>query len=257
MRKRRNTKNRPDLEQLEPKRPLSAGGSAAPLAELKAGVHVPSTRRLEAPKIAPNAADRAQEADAAGSISATAVKPNFGFLVYRLTNPNPFNDTLIPPFAGHVLVQSTPPVPGQVYNVLSVIVRNGTAQTFNASSGFMVQLAGQTQRTPILTGNEVWKPGQEFVFYVLTKQYYPLVNQVSGGFRFFLGGAESTAIPGPSGIFLRLTYNPATIDHTLDQISAFGQGAQGGAGIRTGIAVTNIYEFVSAKTNRKDYGGYF
>jgi hypothetical protein len=184
------------------------------------------------------------------------VKPNFGFLVYRLTNPNRFNNTMIPPF-GNVLVQSAQPVPGQVYNVLSVVVRNGTAQTFDASSGFSVRLTGQHQRTPILTGNEQWKPGQRIVFYVLTKKYYPLKNQVSDGFEFFLGGARSVAIPGPSGIFLRLKYDPATFNRTLDAIVAFGPGAAGGSGVKTGIAVTNIYEFLSAKTRRNDFGGLF
>ena len=33
------------------------------------------------------------------------------------------------------------------------------------------------------------KPGQDFIFYVLTKKYYPLLNQVTSGFQFKLGGA--------------------------------------------------------------------
>jgi hypothetical protein len=221
MRQRPDTKFRPGLERLDEKQLLSVVASTAP------------------------------------SVSASAVKPNFGFLVYRITNPNPFNDKLIPPFSGHVLVQARQPVPGQVYNVLQLAMRNGTAQTFTASSGFEVMFPGQRTRTPILTGDQQWKPGQEFVFYVLTKKYYPLANQVSSGFHFFLGGAESTAIPGPSGIFLRLKYNPATIDRTLDSIVAFGQGAQGGAGIKFGLPDTAIYEFVSSKTRRSDFGGYF
>ncbi len=83
---------------------------------------------------------------------------------------------------------------------------------------------------PILTGNEQWKPGQEFVFYVLTKKYYPMPSQVTSGFQFILGGASSIAIPGPSGIFLRLKYNPATFDRTLDSIVAFGQGRKAALG---------------------------
>ena len=104
-----------------------------------------------------------------------------GYLVYRITNPNRFNNKLIPPFS-QVLVQSRQPVPGQVYNVLYVAVRNGTAQTFDASSGFTVKFPGQPASFPILTGSEQWKPGQEFVFYVLTKKYYPLPSR--GHFRF-------------------------------------------------------------------------
>jgi hypothetical protein len=204
-------------------------------------------------------------ANAHHSITISATKPNSGYLVYRITNPNPFNDRLIPPFS-HVLVQATQPVPGQVYNVLDVVVRNGTARTFDASSGFMVRFPGQPVSIPILTGNEQWKPGQEFVFYVLTKKYYPLpVNGtprdkpslVTGGFNFLLGGARSVAIPGPSGIVLRIRHDPARFDRALDAIVAFGQGAEGGAGVKYGLPDTAIYEFVSAKTRRSDFGGYF
>jgi hypothetical protein len=226
MRRRSTAKFYPRFEPLERKQPLSAGVSTAAAA-------------------------------AAGQpISANAIKPNHGYLVYRRTNPNPFNNTLIPPF-GQVLVQGTKPVPGQVYNVLSVVVRNGTLQTFDAKSGFFVKLSRQGNYTPILTGNQQWKPGEQIVFYVLTKKYYPIDNQVSGGFQFLLDAAHSVAIPGPSGIFLRLTYNPATFARTLDSIVAFGQGAQGGAGVKTGMAVTNFFEFVNAKTQRNDYGGLF
>ncbi len=198
-----------------------------------------------------------QQAIAASTISASATKPNYGFLVYRITNPTPFNNKLTPPFSGHVLVQSAQPVPGQVYNVLYVAVRNGTAQTFDASSGFTVHFPGQSRTFPILPGNQVWKPGQEFIFYVLTKKYYPAPQVVTSGFDFDLGGAYSAAIPGPSGIFLRLTYKPATINRVLDSIVAYGQGAEGGAGIKYGLPDTAIYEFVSSKTHRPDFGGYF
>ena len=112
-------------------------------------------------------------------------------------------------------------MPGQVYNVLYVVVRNGTVHTFDASSGFRVRFPGQHNSVPILTGSEQWKPGQEFVFYVLTKKYYPVPNVVSSSFEFDLGGARSVAIPGPSGIFLRLKYNPATFARILDSIVAF------------------------------------
>jgi hypothetical protein len=80
---------------------------------------------------------------------------------------------------------------------------------------------------------------------------------VTDGFEFDLGGARSVGIPGPSGIFLRLKYNPATFARTLNAIVAYGQGAEGGAGVRTGLADTAIYEFLSAKTRRIDFGGYF
>ena len=102
---------------------------------------------------------------------------------------------------------------------------------------------------PILTGNEQWKPGQILVFYVLTKKYYP-VSFVAGGFQFDLGGRSSTAVPGPSGIFLRLKYNPATFARTLNWIVAYGQGNQVGKGAKYGLPNTSINELTDARTRR-------
>jgi hypothetical protein len=174
-----------------------------------------------------------------------------GFLAFRVTQ-KPYK--LVPPFQ-QVLVQSVQPIPGQVYNVLNIAVKNGTARTFDASSGFTVRLPGG-HSFPILTGTQEWKPQQVIVFYVLTKKYYPLA-QVPGGFQLDLGGRSSTLIPGPSGIFLRLTYNPHTFARTLDWIVAFGPGAQGGLGPKFGLPDTAINEFVLATTRRIDYGGHF
>jgi hypothetical protein len=163
----------------------------------------------------------------------------------------------MPTPAGQVLVQSKQPVPGKVYNVLQVTVRNGTAQTFTASNGFEVRFPGQKATFPILTGNEQWKPGQVYVFYVLSTKYYPLPDAVQDGFDFDLGGARSVGIPGPSGIFLRLKYNPATFPKTLDWIVQHGPGTEGGAGLKYGLPVTSIQAFVSSKTRRSDFAGYF
>jgi hypothetical protein len=269
------TKFSPGLERLEEKQPLSVGASTAPFVGPKAGSGASASHPADTPGAPGAVADipknqavptrqgkPAREGagspavDAPNSISLSAVQPKHGFLVYRITNPDPFNNKLIPPFS-HVLVQSRLPIPGQVYNVLYLAVRNGTAQTFDASSGFMVRFPGQHGSFPILTGSEQWKPGQEFVFYVLTKKYYPLPSVVTSGFEFNLGNARSVAIPGPSGIFLRLKYDPAKFARTLDSIVAFGPGAEGGSGVKYGLPDTAIYEFVSAKTRRMDFGGYF
>jgi hypothetical protein len=235
MRERPTQRFRPDLEPLEAKRLLTATTPAGP------PVH------LAPPALA---------AGGGGTVTPAAKKPNFGYLVYRITNPTGMINTLTPPF-GHVLLQARQPVPGQVYNILMVAVKNGTKQTFDSTSGFFARFPGQTGYFPILKGNEQWKPGQDFIFYVLTKKYYPVPNVVTSGFQFLLAGAFSTAIPGPSGIFLRIKYDPATINHILDYAATQGPGAQGGAGIRFGLPVTSIYAFVSAKENRKDFGGYF
>jgi hypothetical protein len=259
MHRRRAMNYLPRLERLEGKQLLSS--------------NAPTSLAAHAPLIshsahAPGAvADAGQVAMSQGSSDLVlmpqsvsqvpaAQKPNFGFLVYRITNPNRFNRTMQPPF-GQVLVQAQQPIPGQVYNVLFVVVRNGTAQTFDSSSGFAVRIPQSTQSFPILTGNEQWKPGQRIVFYILTKKYYPMPSVVHSGFEFDLGGARSVAIPGPSGIFLRIKYDPAKFPQTLNNVVVFGQGNQGGRGAKFGLPNTAINEFLSSKTRRIDFGGYF
>jgi hypothetical protein len=255
MRRRPIPKFRPDLERFEDKRLLSAVASTTPVgvATLKGGT--------ASTALHPAAASGARD----GSRPVTPPHPGrgtagIGFLGFRVTQkPYP----LVPPFP-HVLVQATKPIPGQVYNVLYVALRNGTNQTFNASSGFTVRIPGFTgthrvadKGFPILTGDQQWKPGQVMVFYILGKEYYPMSPQVAAGFQFNLGGRSTTLIPGPSAIFLRLTYNPATFDRTLDWIVAYGQGAQLGTGPKFGMPDTAINTFVSAGTHRIDYGGHF
>ena len=226
MRQRSTMRFRPGLEQFEEKQLLSAGSLTT-----HAGPQTKDLRRQPAP---PGA---------------------FGYLAFRVTNtPWQLTYKLVPPFQ-QVLVQSSQPVPGQVYNVLSIAVKNGTAQTFDASSGFTVRLPGG-HSLPILTGTEQWKPQQVIVFYILTKKYYPLA-QVPGGFQLDLGGRSSTLVPGPSGIFLRLKYNPATFARTLNWIVAYGQGNQVGKGAKYGLPNTSINEFVDARTRRIDFGGHF
>jgi hypothetical protein len=183
--------------------------------------------------------------------SETVSSAGSAFTLFRITDTAfPLTVHLKPPFQ-QVLVQARPPVPGQEYNILFLSVRNGTARTFNASDGFRVRLSTSgpaiPASVPILTGQQQWKPGQFIVFYVLTKKYYPVSPKVAGGFTFNFAKGQ-VAIPGPSGIFLRLHYNPATFASTLDQIVAFGQGAQGGKGSRLGLPDTAIWQFVSAKT---------
>jgi hypothetical protein len=230
MRRRSTMRFRPGLEQFEEKQLLSAGSLTT-----HAGPQTKDLRRQPAP---PGA---------------------FGYLAFRVTNTpwqTPYK--LVPPFQ-QVLVQSRQPVPGQVYNVNTVTVKNGTSQTFTASNGFTVRMTNQPRSFrgfPILTGNEQWKPGQILVFYVLIKKYYP-VSFVAGGFQLDLGGRSSTLVPGPSGIFLRLKYNPATFARTLDWIVAFGQGNQLGKGAKFGLPNTAINEFVDARTHRIDFGGHF
>ena len=126
--------------------------------------------------------------------------------------------------------------------MLSVSVRNSTRQTFDAESGFAVRLTGQTRSFPVLTGTQTWKPGQVMVFYVLTQKYYPVRPATSAGFEFDLAGSRGVAVPGPSGIFLRVKYNPARFPRTLDWIVAHGPGSKGH---ELGLPDTAIFEFTS------------
>ena len=117
--------------------------------------------------------------------------------------------------------------------MLQIAVRNGTGKTFTAADGLTVRVPGFTgtrhvpgNALPVLTGDEVWKPKTWIVFYILSKKYYPMSPQVAAGFQLQVGGRSSTLVPGPSAIFLRLKYDPATFASTLDWIVAYGQGAQ-------------------------------
>jgi len=231
MRGRSSTRYQPALETFEPRQLLSAGALAN---------H--------------GAAKTGQAHSLAASTDNSHSHLPTKFLAFRVTN-TPFQTPykLIPPFQ-QVLVQSAQPVPGQTYNVLQISVKNGTAQTITASNGFTVRLTTQTKSFPVLTGTQVWKPKQVIVFYVLTKKYYPL-PVLSGGFQFDMGGGSSTLVPGPSGIFLRLKYNPATFARSLNWIVAYGQGNQVGKGAAYGLPNTSINEFVAASTRRPDFGG--
>ena len=230
MRQRSTMRFRPGLEQFEEKQLLSAGSLTT-----HAG---------------PQAKDLRRQPEPAGA---------FGYLAFRVTNTpwqTPYK--LVPPFQ-QVLVQSGQPVPGQVYNVNDVTVKNGTSQTFTASNDFTVRMTNQPRSFggfPILTGNEQWKPGQVIVLYVLTKKYYP-VSFVAGGFQLDLGGRSSTLVPGPAGIFLRLKYDPATFARTLNWIVAYGQGNQVGQGAKYGLPNTSINEITDARTRRIDFAGHF
>jgi hypothetical protein len=262
MRPRSIMKFRPGLEPFEAKQLLSAGSLTTHVVSAKDG-----SRALARQSAVMSAAHEPALDIAKSHAKPPAHTPGhqpappgaFGYLVFRVTNtPYQTPYKLIPPFQ-QVLVQGKKPIPGQVYNVNDVTVKNGTAQTFTASNGFTVRLTNQPRSFggfPILTGDEEWKPGQILVFYVLTKKYYP-VSFVAGGFQFNLGGRSSTAIPGPSGIFLRLKYDPATFARTLNWIVAFGQGNQVGKGASFGLPNTSINQLVDSRTQRPDFAGHF
>ncbi len=262
MRRHSIMKVRPGLEPFEARQLLSAGSLTTHAAIAHDGSRAVALASAETSRAHRSAGDnatshaRAQVGDHAhGPAPARAS----GYLLFRVTNtPYQTPYKLVPPFQ-QVLVQGRKPVPGQVYNVCDVTVKNGTRLTFTAKNDFTVRTTNQSRSFagfPILTGNETWKPGQILVFYVLTKKYYPFA-EVAGGFQFNLDGRSSTTVPGPSGIFLRLKYDPATFARTLNWIVGYGQGNQVGQGAQFGLPNTSINELVSARTHRGDFAGHF
>jgi hypothetical protein len=236
MSQRPSPEYRPALERLEEKRPLSGVTSPAAIAH----------SHHQAPAVGSAGASNPVQ-DEGSTIERTPAQRGSrvtGVTLDRITNPTPFNAVFKPPFA-HVLVQSRQPVPGQVYNVLFISVYNATGRTFNASDNLTVRITDQTpaHAVPILTGTQQWKPRERMVFYVLTKQYYPLSPVVSAGFQFNFIHPPVTAIPGPSGIFLRVKYNPATFARVLDTIVVSGPGARGH---ELGLPDTAIWEIIPA-----------
>ena len=249
MPRRSVNKFKPRLERVEDRQLLSGGGAAASGAGLRASVRSPA--HATGANVGSGAS---AQASAAQSGPARLPTRFYGF---RITNPKTTKVNLTPPFL-QTLVQAAQPVPGQIYNLNYVVVKNGTGQTLTASNDFMVRLTnqGKIDGFPVLTGTEQWKPGKWLVLYVLTPRYYSF-SFVPGGFQLNLGGASTTLVPGPSSIFLRLPYNPATFSRTLNHIVAFGQGAQLGRGAAIGMPDTAVNEIVAGRTFRTDYGGHF
>lgn len=217
---------RPSLERLETKQPLSAGVSAAQAVGTTAE---PSISVLTTEPFASSGqlADHQNglSVQGAGALPAPGVtRVEFD----RVTNPKGNNALFNPPF-GHVLVQTRVPVSGQVYNILFISVYNGSGSTFTSSDNITVRTSNTPagQYFPILQGDQEWKPGGRIVFYVLSKKYYPFTPTQSAGFQFNFISRRVAAVPGPSGIALRIKYNPATFDRVLDRAVTSGPGAIG------------------------------
>ena len=146
---------RPAIEQLEAKQLLSAGS----LAQILAAKHDPGALTIHSAgtssaQVAPPTSRSATRHKRRALRHTPAPPGAVGYLAFRVTNtPHQTPYKLVPPFQ-QVLVQAEQPVPGQVYNVLDVTVKNGTSQTFNASNGFTVRLTNQPRSfsVPILTG---------------------------------------------------------------------------------------------------------
>lgn len=262
MRKRSVQRMRPGIERLEARQTLNAGPSTNPLAMLGSAPRAAALqqfeelRRLREGRIAlanqrrldqVRAALPAQTAAGPTANAAFQHQPRasvHGFTIDRITNPTPVSAIFNPPFQ-FVRVQTRDPIPGQSYNAIYISVRNRTHRTFTAADGMTVKVTtqGPGHNYPILTGDQVWKPGQTFVFYFLTKKYYTsaLNPPASAGFAFNFTEPRVVAIPGPSGIFQRIVYNPETFPNVLQSIVIGGPGAKGH---RLGLPDTDLWEIV-------------
>jgi hypothetical protein len=92
-------------------------------------------------------------------------------------------------------------------------VRNGTAQTFGAGSGFSVQVSGGLSVQPFPRGTAQWKPGSVLVFYTLAQS--PSVFPPNFTFNFKGSVAEK-----PTSIFYNVQYNPSTFAQFLNNLVA-------------------------------------
>ena len=137
---------------------------------------------------------------------------------------------LTPPF-GHVLVQTQQPVPGQVYNILYISVRNGDrADVRREQTASTVRLPDQTPASyPILTGDQDWKPGRRIRLLRPDQEVLPAAIQIHSGFEFNLADARSVAIPGPVGDLPAAQVQPRDVRPGRSTTSSVGPGpgAQG------------------------------
>ncbi|QDV34712.1 hypothetical protein ElP_26060 [Tautonia plasticadhaerens] len=176
-----------------------------------------------------------------------SASPVSGVTMERITNPTPINTRIVPPLS-QVRVQDREPIPGQSYNVVFVTVRNSTGRTFDARDGLAVQVTGQGpgHSYPILSGADTWDPREVFVFYFLTKEYYPLEPVQSAGFEFNFVNPRVVAIPGPSGFFQRILYDPETFPRVLDAVVVGGPGSKGR---HLGLPDTSLWEIIPSNLN--------
>ena len=221
----------PGIERLEAKQLLSAAPAWRP----------GQATRFRLPR-RPTLRRQAQQ----NTVSPDGKKPGFGYLLFRITNPNTYNKTLRPPF-NQVLVQTQQPVPGQVYNILFVVGEEWHGTNLQCEQWFLCEDPSISCDLPILTGNEQWKSGQQIVFYIMTKKYYPLPST-----RFMTDSSSTWPARGRSefrdhresisGSNTILPHSP-----TRSIISSALVKAQGGGGVRFGMPRHFINEFLPRK----------
>jgi hypothetical protein len=130
-----------------------------------------------------------------------------GFHTTTLTL-GPDSGALGPPF-GLMMVEPFALVPGAVYNLALVTVRNGTSQTLTAKSGLSYEVTGTSAAVTFPVGTYQWEPGQVLIFISLTEDAFP------PDFTFNLQG---TSVEVPTNLYYGIQYSPITLPDILSTI---------------------------------------
>ncbi len=262
MRQRSIMRFRPGLEQFEARQLLSAGSLTTHVVNTKDGSRA----------LALHSADTSGAHEVAGDVATSHASQRVhdnrrqpapvgasGYLAFRVTNtPYQTPYKLVPPFQ-QVLVQGRKPVPGQVYNVTDVTVKNGTSQTFTASNGFTVRMTNQPRSFsgfPILTGNGAVETGsdprllrsdQEVLSSVLRRRGFPVR----------LGRQVIDSHTGTSGDLSSAEVQSRHVRPHSQLDRCVWAGQRGGPGRQLGLPNTSINQIVEARTQRTDFAGHF
>jgi hypothetical protein len=130
-----------------------------------------------------------------------------GFQTTALTL-GPDSGLLAPPF-GLVMVEPSALVPGAVYNMALVTVRNDTAQTLTAQSGLTFEVSGTSAAESFPVGTYRWEPGQVLILISLTEDSF------APDFTFNLQG---TSVKAPANLYYGIQYSPITLPSIVTSI---------------------------------------
>jgi hypothetical protein len=221
MKRRRPTMRlRPAPERLEEKRLPStvAGPTSVPAVHVRAAHETPAELARMAQEWRPSVHRRPTHV-AAGNGSGVGVGVSNGNgggggfgggagIHKSALSLGPDSGVLAPPY-GLVMVESSALVPGAVYNMALVTVRNGTSQTLTAASGLSFQVTGTSAAESFPVGSYQWEPGQLLILISLTEDTFP------PDFTFDLQG---TSVEAPANIYYGIQYDPVTLPSIVTSI---------------------------------------
>jgi hypothetical protein len=224
-RRRPTTRLRPAPERLEEKSLLSTVAGVTP----SPAVHVHSTHerpteqarlarewrphvhRTPAPVAAPNGSGAGAGISNVGGNGGRGSGNGSGWgagLHTPTLTLGPDSGLLAPPF-GLVMVESSALLPGAVYNMALVTVRNGTSRTLTAQSGLSYEVTGTSAAQPFPVGTYRWEPGQLLILISLTEDTFP------PDFTFNLQG---TSVEAPANLYYGVQYDPITLPSIVTSI---------------------------------------